>query len=398
MSRPRTKIAATHRQIWTQAGLATLRRPVRSLLTALGVALGVAVFVATIGMAATLNSAVNATFDQLQATRVTVSDTRTIYDEPLADVGTLDAQLAALSGVESGGLVTVAAAVQVAANDAETGREITVMAVTPGGIEASGSEFAFGRSYDDVTAATTEPVAVLGATAAATLNVTQLVPGQAVVVNGVRVSVAGILADHGSEPQLSNAIIMDPRQLDLIAVPQPLEQKILVRVELGAAAAVAQAVPYAIRAHDPTAVGVSFPPEPGGIREGVQESLNTMSYGGAGVAILIGGVGIMNAMITSVNERTSEIGLRRALGARPRHIVEHILIEGCLIGLLGALLGLLLGVGTLIGVSWFNGWTAVLPSWVWLAPSLGGLVIGALAGLYPALRSARLSPAAALRA
>ncbi|WP_175477089.1 ABC transporter permease [Ruania alba] len=392
------KIAAMHRQIWTQAGLATLRRPMRSLLTALGVALGVAVFVATIGMAATLNSVVNATFDQLQATRVTVSDTRTIYDEPLTDVDAIDAQLDALGGVESGGLLGEAGAVQAAANDAEASRGTIVMAVTPGGLQASGSRFAFGRPYDEATAVTTEPVAVLGARVAATLNITQLAPGQAVIVNGVRVSVAGVLADHGSEPQLNNAIIMDPRQLDLIAVPQPLEQKILVRVELGAAASVAQAVPYAIRAHDPTAVGVSFPPEPGGIREGVQESLNTMTYGGAGVAIVIGGVGIMNAMITSVNERTSEIGLRRALGARRGHIVEHILIEGCLIGLLGALLGLLLGVGTLIGVSWFNNWTPVLPSWVWAAPSLGGLAIGALAGLYPALRSARLSPAAALRA
>lgn len=397
MSRARSKAAATHRLIWTQAGLATLRRPMRSLLTALGVALGVAVFVATMGMAATLNSAVNATFDQLQATRVMVTDTRTIYDDPLAEVAVLDAQLAALGGVDSGGLVTVAATAQMAANEADAGREITVMAVTPGGMAASGAEFAFGRSYDDATVATTEPLAVLGATAAETLNITHMVAGQAIIVNGVRVSVAGVLADHGSEPQLSNAVIVDPRQLDLIAVPQPTEQKILVRVDLGAAATVAQAVPYAIRAHDPTAVGVSFPPEPGGIREGVQESLNTMSYGGAGVAIVIGGVGIMNAMITSVNERTSEIGLRRALGARPRHIVEHILIEGCLIGLLGAVLGLLLGVGALIGVSWFNGWTAVLPSWVWIAPPVGGLVIGALAGLYPAIHSARLSPAAALR-
>lgn len=389
---------------WTQATIAgqsiraVIRRPARSLLTAVGVALGIAVFVATVGLAATLDAEVNATFDSFRATRLVVQDARNLAPDPLFDVNAVDRQVASLDAVIAGGLLTRLGQVQASGTKSGPEAIVDLAVATPGALQASLATLARGRFYDTaVSAAADLPVAVIGADAADRLGVGALVPGSVVFIGDVPILVAGILESFGSEPQLGTAITVEPAGLDRLGMPLPPSLTGLVRTELGAARAVAQSLPLVLRPQDPGAVGVLLPPEPTRLRDGVQGSLDSLALGVAGLSLLIGGIGIMNAMITAVSQRTGEIGLRRALGARPGHIVEHILIEGSLIGLLGAVVGLATGLVGLLGVTFYNGWQAVLPDWVWLVPPAAGALIGALAGIQPAAHAARLSPAAALR-
>ena len=126
-------------------------------------------------------------------------------------------------------------------------------------------------------------------------------------------------------------------------------------------------------------------------------SLNTVFLALAGIALVVGAVGIANTTLVAVLERAAEIGLRRALGARPRHIGAQFLAESTALGLFGGLIGASLGVLTTLVVTVYHSWTALLdPRVVLAAPFVGG-IIGLLAGLYPALRASTLEPADVLR-
>jgi putative ABC transport system permease protein len=117
----------------------------------------------------------------------------------------------------------------------------------------------------------------------------------------------------------------------------------------------------------------------------------------AAISLVIGAVGIANTTLVAILERTGEIGLRRSLGARPRHIAAQFLTESATLGTLGGLLGTSIGVSTVVLVAVIENWTAVLnPLYVMPAPLMGS-VVGLLAGLYPALRAARIEPLEALR-
>jgi putative ABC transport system permease protein len=142
---------------------------------------------------------------------------------------------------------------------------------------------------------------------------------------------------------------------------------------------------------------VMAPAAPGGVQSDVQGDVNVIFLALGGVALLIGGVGIANVTLLSVMERAGEIGLRRALGARRRDIAGQFVVESVIVGGLGGLIGASTGVAVVAVVSLLQHWTPILDLSVVGTASVGGAVVGLLAGLYPAWRAARLEPVAALR-
>ena len=160
---------------------------------------------------------------------------------------------------------------------------------------------------------------------------------------------------------------------------------------------VASVLPGTVSPEFPEEVQVSRPSDALEARAAVNDAFTALFVGLGAVALLVGGVGIANVMVISVLERRSEIGLRRALGATRRHIWSQFLTESVVLGALGGLAGVLLGVLVTVGYASTRGWEAAVPPYALVGGFAAAVLIGAVAGLYPALRAARLTPTEALR-
>jgi len=123
-----------------------------------------------------------------------------------------------------------------------------------------------------------------------------------------------------------------------------------------------------------------------------------MLLGGiAAVSLLVGGIGIMNIMLVSVTERTREIGIRMAVGARASHVQHQFLIESLILGLMGGLTGILAGAGVSYGLSEFMQWPRLLSPVAMVGSAVFSMLIGVFFGYYPAKKAAALDPIEALR-
>ena len=161
--------------------------------------------------------------------------------------------------------------------------------------------------------------------------------------------------------------------------------------------AVAAVLPATVDPANPSIVAVSYPSDILKAEVAAKGAYNGLLLGLGAVALLVGGVGIANVMVISVLERRSEIGLRRALGATRRHVAEQFLAEAVLLSVLGGLAGTIIGAVATAIYAVSQHWSVQIPA-VALYGGLGAaLAIGAIAGLYPSMRAARLSPTEALR-
>jgi putative ABC transport system permease protein len=169
------------------------------------------------------------------------------------------------------------------------------------------------------------------------------------------------------------------------------------RTDPGQVSAVAAVLPATVDPAAPGNVVVSFPSDVLKAALLAKGAYNTLFLGLGAVALLVGGVGIANVMVISVLERRSEIGLRRALGATRRHVAAQFLVEAILLALAGGLAGTILGSAATTTYARIQHWQTLIPPLAFYGGISAALVIGAVAGLYPAMRAARLSPTAALR-
>lgn len=387
-----------------------LARPARSVLTVLGTLLGVAAFVGVLGLTATASGQISKRFTALAATEVVVEDAPddpTTADYPYPP--DTERRLESLNGVVHAGVHWQAKASNAATVTArppglateDDAQPLSVIAASPGYLRAAHARLSQGRLYDSFHAHKALRVCVLGRAAATRLGVTRLDAQPAVFVDSAAFTVIGIIEDVDRQAEtLLSVIVPDTTADTLWGGPDTAggnPPKVLIETRLGAARLIASQAALAIRPDQPERFKITSPPDPEQLKDQVGTDLGSLFLALAGICLFIGAVGIANTTLVAVLERTAEIGLRRSLGARRRHIAAQFLTESAALGLLGGLTGTSVGVAIVVFTAVIQDWTPVIEPLTVLPAPLIGAVTGVLAGLYPAWRAGRIEPVEALR-
>jgi putative ABC transport system permease protein len=395
-----------------------VQRPGRAVLTMLGTVLGVGAFVGVLGLTATGAGQISHQFTVLEDTTVTVEDNGPANNvaPPGANPAIgfpADADRVAdhINGVTAAGVwwpvslpsnATFTSSLALSANSSQT---VSLLAASPGAVRAMGLSMTAGSPLSTYENDTSQHVAMIDTTSAAELGISpaRLASHPAVFVDGIAYTVVGIYSSAQRVVSGESAMLIpENTALADYGNPEPGigdqdEAQMVVATRIGAARSVAQQIAAAELPTDPSRLVVTSPPNPQNLQSQVSGDLAGLFLILALISLLIGAVGIANTTLVAVLERTGEIGLRRALGARPRHIAVQFLAESTALGTLGGLIGTCIGVGVVVIFAATKNWTAVLNPVYTLPAPLIGSVVGLLAGAYPALRAARTSPLAALR-
>jgi putative ABC transport system permease protein len=372
----------------------------------LGTVLGVGAFVAVLGLTATGAGQISAAFSTMSATQITVKDVgaktpdpSSLYNFP-ADA---EARIDALNGVRASGITWPAAGGPMNVTSSLLGAaspvQIGVDATSPGYMTAAQFHVTDGGLIDAFHNDHAMSVAVIGTTVARQLGIGSTEARPAIFIDGAAFTVVGIVSGAERDPAAANTIYL-PMSTARSAFGPPLEfsrATMLVSTELGAARSVAREVPLALRPDDPQVLTAQAPLPATKLRADVMGSLNGLFLILAAITLIIGAVGIANTTLVAVMERTNEIGLRRSIGAQPRHITTQFLTESAILGTLGGLLGTALAVVVVVTVALTRHWTAIVEPLLTVPAPLIGTITGVLAGLYPALRASRIEPLEALR-
>ena len=386
------------RDLLRTGALGLRTRKGRAALSALGIAIGIASMVAVLGISASSRADLLAQLDALGTNGLRVQAGQGFFGEDAALPPTGARSVRGMDGVQAAAAATAVEGVTVRRTDrvdaAETGG-ISVLAADPGYAAVLGGRLAAGRGLG--AALRSQPAVVLGAVAAARLGGSVADGSERVLVGGRWLAVVGILRAMPLAPDVDrSALVGVPYARAALDAPEE-PTSVVLRADDDAVDDVRDVLGAQLAPDAPEEVDVSRPSDALAAKAAAQGAFTALLLGLGAVALLVGGVGIANVMVIGVLERRSEVGLRRALGATRRHVSLQFLCEAVLLAALGGLAGAALGALVTAGYATAQGWSLALPATA-LAGGVGSaLAIGALAGLYPAARAARLSPTDALR-
>jgi putative ABC transport system permease protein len=379
-----------------RVGASGLRaRRLRAALSALGVAIGIASMVAVLGVSESSKADLLAALDRLGTNLLRVAPGQTFGGEEATLPEQAPAMVRHLASVEQASATELLDATVRRTDyidEAETGG-IAVIAADTDLARTLGARVRRGSFLNAATAA--YPAVVLGSDAAEHLGVTR--PGVNVWLGERWFTVVGILATVTLDPDLDSAAVVGFDVAERLLGADRSPTTIYVRADDDQVNQTRDLLAATANPQHPEEVEVSRPSDALAARAAAKSAFTALFLGLGAVALLVGGVGIANVMVISVLERRSEIGLRRALGATRRHIAAQFLTESLLLAVLGGVAGAALGAAVTTAYALSRGWPAVVPPLA-LGGAVGAaLAIGAVAGLYPAMRAARLPPTEALR-
>ena len=379
------------------ASIGLRTRKLRAALSALGIAIGVAAIVGVLGLSSSSSAGLLAEIDKLGTNLLTVSPGKSVLGQnaelPKAAPGMI-ARIGPVTQVEETGTVNGAAVYRTPLIPADETNAIGVKAASLGLLPTLRTTVGEGSYLNSATQR--EPVAVLGAAAAQRLGIAHVFTGERIWVGNQWFYVVGILQPATLAPDIDSSVLVGfpaaERYLGFDGHPST----IYVRAQTDQVTAVQNMLAATANPENPSGASVSQPSAALAARAEAQNALNGLFLGLGAVALLVGAVGVANIMVISVLERRSEIGLRRALGATRGHIRIQFLSEAIILSLLGGVVGVGLGVASTAVYAMNKGWTITVPTIAWAGGLGAAMVIGALAGLLPALRAARMSPTTAL--
>jgi putative ABC transport system permease protein len=382
-------------------------RPLRAALSALGIAIGTAAIVAVLGLSSSSQAGLLAEIDRLGTNMLTVEAGRSIAGQEAQLPREAPGRITLLDDVEQ-----VAHTALVKSRNVYRSRLIPVTNTSGLQVRATSLNLlsvlntgvAHGAWLNPGTAR--ESVAVLGTTAAGRLGIDRTFPDQRVWLGGQWFNVAGILDPSPLEPDVDNSALIGypaaQRYLGYVSLVQGERtagppSSIYVRADTDHVAEVQSLLAPTANPQAPDEVNVSQPSDALTARAAAAGAFDSLFLGLGVVALIVGAVGVANIMIISVLERRSEIGLRRALGATKSQIRTQFLGESLLLALIGGIVGVLAGaIATVIYAS-SKHWHIVIPVEAWTGGIASAILIGAFAGLMPAVRASRMPPTVALR-
>jgi putative ABC transport system permease protein len=399
MSTPLTPARLSLRDVLRVGGAGLRTRPTRVFLSALGIAIGIAAMTAVVGISSSSRAELDRQLASLGTNLLTVGPGDTMF----GDAATLPTEsIAMISRIGPVNEVTATGRVP----DAKVYRSDRIPAAETGGMSVQAARLdlpqTVGAAIADgvwLNAATARyPAVVLGATAAQRLGIPTAGPDVQVYLGDRWFTVIGILAPAPLAPELDAAALIGwpaaETYLDFDGHPTT----VYTRTDDSAVEAVAAVLATTANPEAPNEVKVSRPSDALAARQASNRAFTGLLLGLGAVALLVGGVGVANTMVISVLERRAEIGLRRSLGATRGQIRLQFLAESLLLSALGGVGGVLLGLAVTTLYAAIQSWPAVVPAWAMAGGVAATLLIGAIAGLYPAIRAARLAPTEALAA
>jgi putative ABC transport system permease protein len=386
------------------AGVGIATRKLRAALSALGIAIGVAAIVAVLGLSSSSAAGLNAEIAALGTNLLTV--------QPGQGLSGATAELP----VEAPAMISRLPGVYQVQSTGSTGANVyrsplipsvntnglTVDAATVGLPATSGTGVAQGEFLNAATER--EPVCVLGAAAAQLLGIDRVFPGERVWVTGTGANgnggmwlyVAGILNPDVLSPDVDSSVLVGFPFAQSYLSFDGHPTTIYVKAAYSQVNAVYNVLGYQANPQNPSGADVSQPSNALVAQADAKSAFNTLFLGLGAVALLVGAIGVANIMVIAVLERRSEIGLRRALGATRGHIRIQFLTEAIVLSLIGGLAGVITGAAATAVYAHGKGWATVIPTDAWAGGLAAAILIGALAGLLPALKAARMSPTQAL--